>query len=1332
MWVGVLGPLEVRADGHHVDVAGPIPRRLLALLATRPGRFVPVDVLIDGVWGHDPPAAARATLQSHVARLRRSLGGSGAIVAGPAGYRLAVDIADVDAFSFAAAVQDGHRALAGGDPAAAAAALSAGLALWRGPALAEFGGCLALDAEATRLEQLRLDAVEWRIEADLASGDPAPPVGELEGLVREHPTREGLWALLMRALYRAGRQADALAAYRRARRALVEELGVEPGRQLRETERLVLAHDPSLDPPPRSHVEVAAVPAAVTEPSPVTEAAVPAREAVPPGQPEPAAERRAVVVTVFELTGGAADPEEVAAQNGAFRGHVRDRVVSHGGVVCADSGGTRVAVFGAPVAHEDDAVRAIRAARAVIGDWPGAPAPRAGVSAGEVVVIGELSAVAVSGLPLTRADRLRTLAQPGELLIDEPVRRLIGPAEAEPVPAAGSPAWRLTGLPARSAAAAASHFVGRSRDLAVLQAAFDKTAGERAPQLVTILGEAGIGKSRLVAELRRALEAQDGVVLWRVGRCRPYGDGTSLSALADIVKAQAGVTDTDTAAAAVAKIRAILPPDDRHDLEPRLTPLVGADPGVTQSRHESFAAWRRFIEIIADQAPTILVVEDLHWAAPMLLDFLEDLVAGLADVPVLVVATARPELLDARPSWGAGAASLRLSPLPEREVSAMLDALLGPAAPEGGSREELAARCGGVPLYAEEFAQLASQQSGAAAVPPTLAAVIGARLDTLSREHRSVLQTAAVAGSPLWADEIGVLTGGPAHAVTAALGALVRRQFLRRVTPSSRAGHAEFMFWHDLVRDAAEARLTRLDRARRHLAVARWWQADAGERSEEFADLIAHHAGTAYDLATAAGDADLAAQARGPACAAAAAAGARLLGIDTPGALRLLARALELSDQDSPMRARILCWHGTALCDDRQFEQAEQVLTEAVQQLERVNDPLRVDAIMALTVAKFALGHDWAPTGRAALRAAGTLPPSREAARNLGTLAMYELVGQNPRSFQNAIGLADRAIAIAAGHGSGGDALAHIVRGRARVSLGDGGGMEELESGLDDAQRYESGLMVVAARNFFAGALHHWRGPAAELKARQEIEVLAASRGLQAITSLAIAEKVRVLYELGRFGEAIALAEQIREADVEAQPRWGAVQRALALLDTGALDDATVEAVRRAPPADEGDLRHILGVGLVCAAAAIRHGRATEAVTLLKELGDPQRFVDRDGAVELLPRLVRTAIAAGCPETVTGLRDIAAVPTPLRAQIAATIDGLTEEIRGRPAAATERLRVAAAGWEALDYLVEAAFTRADLARNLRASRDPTARPATERADSACRELGIVPLIHVRA
>jgi class 3 adenylate cyclase len=223
---------------------------------------------------------------------------------------------------------------------------------------------------------------------------------------------------------------------------------------------------------------------------------------------------------MVELPGGTADLEDSAARNRAFRDYVRARIAAHCGIVSAHAGSASPAIFGAPVAHDDDAVRAVSAARAVIGNWPGALAPRAGISAGEVLVTadiavaGEVPADAVSGQPLAEADRLRTLARPGDLVIDKPVRDLIGAAaDAEQVPGADPRAWRLLGLPeTRRAASAATRFVGRGRDLALLRALFGKTSGERAPQLVTILGEAGIGKSRLVTEFRPALQGRHLVV----------------------------------------------------------------------------------------------------------------------------------------------------------------------------------------------------------------------------------------------------------------------------------------------------------------------------------------------------------------------------------------------------------------------------------------------------------------------------------------------------------------------------------------------------------------------------------------------------------------------------------------------------------------------------------------------------------------------------------------------------------------------------------------------------------------------------------------------------
>jgi len=247
MEIWVLGTLEVSHDGRPVDVRGPLPRRLLALLALTPGREVGTERLVDVLWGDDAPAAAATTLQSHVARLRRDLPVPEVIRTGRAGYALDVAEDDVDAARFENAVSRGSTALAAGHLDQAGEVLTEALSWWRGTPYAEFSGCEPLEAEAERLGALRLDALEQRISADLGRAGGAPPIAELEALVRWHPLRESFWALLMAAQYRAGRQADALASYQRARTTLADELGVDPGPALQELERLVLAHDPALE-----------------------------------------------------------------------------------------------------------------------------------------------------------------------------------------------------------------------------------------------------------------------------------------------------------------------------------------------------------------------------------------------------------------------------------------------------------------------------------------------------------------------------------------------------------------------------------------------------------------------------------------------------------------------------------------------------------------------------------------------------------------------------------------------------------------------------------------------------------------------------------------------------------------------------------------------------------------------------------------------------------------------------------------------------------------------------------------------------------------------------
>ncbi len=249
MQTWVLGTLEASHDGRPVDVRGPLPRRLLALLARTPGQEVSSDALVDGLWGEMPPSAAGQTLQSHVARLRRALPDPALVRTGRHGYLLDVAPESVDAAVFEDRIGEGMRHVAAGRLDRGSEVLADALALWRGPAYGEFVDCPELAVEGQRLERLRLDAVEQRISAELGRPNAVAPVAELEALVRWHPTHEGFWALLMVAQYRAGRQSDALASYQRARRVLADELGVDPGSALRELEGLVLAQDPSLDGP---------------------------------------------------------------------------------------------------------------------------------------------------------------------------------------------------------------------------------------------------------------------------------------------------------------------------------------------------------------------------------------------------------------------------------------------------------------------------------------------------------------------------------------------------------------------------------------------------------------------------------------------------------------------------------------------------------------------------------------------------------------------------------------------------------------------------------------------------------------------------------------------------------------------------------------------------------------------------------------------------------------------------------------------------------------------------------------------------------------------------
>jgi class 3 adenylate cyclase len=596
-------------------------------------------------------------------------------------------------------------------------------------------------------------------------------------------------------------------------------------------------------------------------------------------------ERKVVTVVFCDLVGFTAraesmDPEDVEALLRPYHERVRSELERHGGTVEKFIGDAVMALFGAPTAHEDDPERAVRAALAIrefaLDDELEL---RVGITTGEALVSLDARPDAGEGMAsgdvVNTAARLQSAAPVNGILADETTYRATRGAvdyqQAEPVDAKGKaePIRVWTAVAAHSrfgvdvAHEARSELVGRERELSIVKDAFERARHERTPQLLTLVGVPGIGKSRLVYELQRIVDADPELITWRQGRCLAYGDGITLWALGEIVKAQAGVLEQDSTDDIAEKIHRVVEDTlagtgDEARVEAHLLALLGLG-GEAQlggdRRNEAFAAWRRFLEALAEQRPLVLVVEDIHWADETLLDFLDELVDWVTDVPLLVVATARPELLERRPGWGGGklnATTLALSPLSEEQTAELIGSLLGRPVLAADSQHALLDRAGGNPLYAEQFVELYVEQGSAdeLPLPETLQGIIAARLDGLPVSEKALLQDAAVVGKVFWASSIG----REPEAATASLHSLERKGFVRRQRRSSLEGESEFAFAHALVRDVSYGQIPRADRAQRHRAVAEW--IDGLGRPEDHAEMLAYHWSSALELVRASGGDD--------------------------------------------------------------------------------------------------------------------------------------------------------------------------------------------------------------------------------------------------------------------------------------------------------------------------------------------------------------------------------------------------------------------------------------------------------------------------------------------
>jgi class 3 adenylate cyclase/tetratricopeptide (TPR) repeat protein len=605
---------------------------------------------------------------------------------------------------------------------------------------------------------------------------------------------------------------------------------------------------------------------------------------------EPAREERKVVSVLFaDLVGFTSraeqlDPEDVRAVLEPYHARLRQELERRGGTVEKFIGDAVMALFGAPTAREDDPERAVRAALA-IRDWireEGELQVRVAVTTGEALVAlgarpskGEGMA---SGDVVNTAARLQSAAPVNGILVDETTYRAsskkIDYRESEPVTAKGKqepvPAWEA--LQARSsygvdiAQSQRAPLIGRERELDVLVNALERVRVERSPQLVTLVGVPGIGKSRLVYELSQVIEGEAEITSWRQGRSLPYGEGVSFWALSEMVKAQAGILETDSADETAAKLRRsvteLVHESEAEWVERHLGALVGVESEQElrgDHRAEAFAAWRRYFEAIAEERPLVLVFEDLHWADAGLLDFVDHLVDWAGEVPILVVGTARPELLSRRAGWGGGkpnALTLSLSPLDDDQTARLVASLLERSVLPAETQTALLQRAGGNPLYAEEFVRMVTDRElvegdDELPMPESVQGIVAARLDGLPADEKALLQNASVFGKVFWLGAAAEIGAVDRQAAEEALHRLERKEFVRRERRPTVAGENEYAFRHLLVRDVAYNQIPRARRAEKHKLAGDWIERLG--RSEDHAEMLAHHYSTALELARAAG-----------------------------------------------------------------------------------------------------------------------------------------------------------------------------------------------------------------------------------------------------------------------------------------------------------------------------------------------------------------------------------------------------------------------------------------------------------------------------------------------
>jgi class 3 adenylate cyclase/tetratricopeptide (TPR) repeat protein len=969
-------------------------------------------------------------------------------------------------------------------------------------------------------------------------------------------------------------------------------------------------------------------------------------------------------VAGFTRLGSELDPEAVRSIMSRYFEAASGAIERHGGTVEKFIGDAVMAVFGIPTVHEDDALRAVRAViemrdavdelnRALEQEQGLQLRIRIGVNTGEVVAGDPADGqTLVTGDTVNVAARLEQAAGPGEILIGDVTRLLVQDAvRVEPTgPLAlkgkedGVRSWRLLELleeAERIARTPDPPLVGRQPELARLLECFESVVRDARPSLFTVLGGAGIGKSRLTREVEASLTDVAQVL---TGRCLPYGDGITYWPLFEIVRDLVG--DVEDPKPAIARF--VAGEEGADAIAERIAGILGHSTEAGTAEETSWAV-RRLFESLARERALVVVFEDLHWSEPTLLDLIEYIADWSHDVPIFLLCLARPELLERRPRWGAGDddASLLLGPLTAAESDALIDSLQGEVALPPETRARIAETAEGNPLYVEQMVAMLAEGEPLDEIPPTIQGLLAARLDRLSPEERAVIERACVVGKRFWAAAVTVLSSENARgSVVANLELLVRKDFIvpdRSVVP----GEEGYRFRHQLIRDAAYNGISKGERASLHERFARLIGERAGANVVEVEEILGYHLEQAVRYRTELGRPDeRVAALAGEAADALASAGGRAHGRGDPAAAAsLLRRAAVLLAEDAPARAELIGELGSALVLAGDFAEADAVLTEAieagattgnrrlelhaaleraflraltaregVEELRRITeqalpelDQLGDELGLAKAWRRIADVHwmvnHWSEHAQAleqALTHAKRAGNDREAAGALMRMPMSLYYGPTPVAEATA-----RAEAIIqSAHG------ARVVQSTALVGLA---GLHAMSGRFDDARPLltqgraisdELGFRVwVAGFSLVAGDIEMLADDAvgAERELRRGYEALEAM-GERGLLSSVAAELARAVAAQGRHEEAERLTrvseELARPLDVSAQISWRIV-RARCLAAAGELAEAEELARDALRTVEQTDDLNRQGRVLVDLAGVLRRaGREPEAVSL--------------------------------------------------------------------------------------------------------------------------------------